>query len=151
MDWYVVRERTLPHGSVSPCAIVEESIIYVRFGVRVRNAFSRVHCRCVALLSMEMRAKLHHIPEYTTSPGFTLAWSVRCQLRNKPYHALIRAGQAKMFIPMLEDKHLYRYMDNSSGRNVRDKRHISQLIVVARGSQWQKRQEPFVTHRYKHV
>lgn len=72
MDWYVVRERTLPHGSVSACAIVEESIIHVRFSVRVRNAFNRVHCRCVASLSKEMRAKLHHIPEYTTSPGFTL-------------------------------------------------------------------------------
>ena len=80
MDRYVVRERTLLHGSVSACAIVEESIVYVRFGIRVRNAFNRVHCRCVALLSKEMRAKLHHIPEYTTSLGFTLSHiNVHCK------------------------------------------------------------------------
>ena len=72
LDWYVVRERTLPHGSVSAYAIVEEGIVYVRFGVRDRDALNRVHCGCVALLGKEMRAKLHHILEYTTSPGFTL-------------------------------------------------------------------------------
>jgi hypothetical protein len=63
----------------------------------------------------------------------------------------MRTGQAKMSIPTLDDKSSCRQMDNLSGRNVRDKRHISQLIVTANDFQWQERQETFLTHRYKHA
>lgn len=38
-----------------------------------------------------------------------------------------------------------------SGRDVRDNKHIPQLIVAAMEFRWRERQKPFLTHRYKHV